>query len=418
MNPTAIESHLRLVLYQWAIIIAIAWGFGRLFKSIAQPLAVGEIAAGLLLGPSGLGAIWPAHWPVLFPVETQQSLQLLAKIGLIFLLFQVGMEFDFQHLKTSSRPVMAVSVLGLLAPAALGLMVGPWLHRSFAPETHFFGFQLFVCIALAISALPIMGRILIEMGLERTPMAAIAISAAALDDVAGWVLLAVATALVTSAFHGGHVVAQIGGLTVFAVVVLKVVGPVLIRLWRRFGDAGDGQHMSAGFLAALLVALLLCCITTNVLGVFSIFGAFALGVSLHTERELVAAWRRTFARFVIVALVPVFFTNTGLRTEIGALQTPLAWAGCAVVLAAAVAGKLGGCWVGARVTGLSGRESACIAALMNTRALMGLVAINIGADLGLLPKSLFTMFVIMALVTTVMTAPLLQLWLPKPLPKT
>jgi Kef-type K+ transport system membrane component KefB len=130
--------------------------------------------------------------------------------------------------------------------------------------------------------------------------------------------------------------------------------------------------------------------------------------------ELVAAWRRMFSRFVLVALVPVFFTNTGLRTEIGALQTPVAWIGCGVVLFAAVAGKLGGCWLGGKLTGLTGRDSACVAALMNTRALMGLVAINIGADLGLLPKSLFTMFVIMALLTTVMTAPLLKWWLPKP----
>lgn len=414
MNPTAIESHLRLVLYQWVIIIAVAWTFGRLFKSLGQPLAVGEIAAGLLLGPSGLGAIWPAEWPVLFPAETQQSLQLLAKLGLIFLLFQVGMEFDFRHVKTSSRAVLAVSLMGLLAPAGLGVAVGPWLHRTFAPDTHFFGFQLFVCIALSISALPIMGRILIEMGLERTRIAAIAISAAAFDDVVGWIMLAVATALVTSAFSGWHLAVQVGALAVFFLVVQKGLGPALVWIWRRSRDPADSQLMSSGFLAVLLIALMLCCLATNTLGVFSIFGAFALGVSLHGEVELVAAWRRMFSRFVLVALVPVFFTNTGLRTEIGALQTPIAWIGCGVVLFAAVAGKLGGCWLGGKLTGLTGRDSACVAALMNTRALMGLVAINIGADLGLLPKSLFTMFVIMALLTTVMTAPLLKWWLPKP----
>jgi Kef-type K+ transport system membrane component KefB len=137
-----------------------------------------------------------------------------------------------------------------------------------------------------------------------------------------------------------------------------------------------------------------------------------LGVSLHREVKLVAAWRRTLSRFVLVALVPVFFTNTGLRTEIGALETPVAWWGCVVVLAAAIVGKLGGCWLGGRWTGLSARDAAGVAALMNTRGLMGLVAINVGADLGLLPRSLFTIFVIMALVTTVMTAPLLKCWLP------
>lgn len=413
MNPTAIESHLRLVLYQWVIIIAVAWTFGRLFKSMGQPHCVGEIAAGLLLGPSGLGALWPADWPILFPAETQQSLQLMGKIGLIFFLFQVGMEFDFKHLKTSSRTVLAVSLLGLLAPAIIGLAVGPWLHRSFAPDTPFFGFQFFVCIALAISALPVMGRILIEMGLERSQLAVIAIGAAAVDDAAGWILLAVATALVTAVFSGWHLVLQIGALALFLLIVQKALGPALIWIWRRSGSQADGQHMSSGFLAVLLIALMLCCLATNSLGVFSIFGGFALGVSLHSEVDLVAAWRRMFSRFVLVALVPVFFTNTGLRTEIGALQSSVAWLGCAVVLVAAVAGKLGGCWLGARWTGLGGREAACVAALMNTRGLMGLVAINIGADLGLLPKSLFTVFVIMALLTTAMTAPLLKLWLPR-----
>lgn len=414
MNPTAIESHLRLVLYQWVIIIAVAWTFGRLFKAIGQPHAVGEIAAGLLLGPSGLGAIWPAEWPVLFPAETQQSLQLMGKIGLIFFLFQVGMEFDFKHLRTSSRTVMAVSLLGVLAPAVLGIAVGPWLHRTFASETPFFGFQFFVCIALAISALPVMGRILIEMGLERSQTAVIAIGAAAIDDAVGWILLAAATALVTAAFSGWLLALQIVALAIFLLVVQKALGPALVWLWRRSGNPDDGQQMSSGFLAVLLIALMLCCLATNSLGVFSIFGAFALGVSLHSEMELVAAWRRMFSRFVLVALVPVFFTNTGLRTEIGALQSPIAWLGCAVVMAAAVGGKLGGCWLGAKWTGLNGREAACVAALMNTRGLMGLVAINIGADLGLLPKSLFTVFVVMALLTTAMTAPLLKLWLPKP----
>jgi Kef-type K+ transport system membrane component KefB len=227
-------------------------------------------------------------------------------------------------------------------------------------------------------------------------------------------MLAVATALVTSAFSGWHLAVQVGALAVFFLVVQKGLGPALVWIWRRSRDPADSQLMSSGFLAVLLIALMLCCLATNTLGVFSIFGAFALGVSLHGEVELVAAWRRMFSRFVLVALVPVFFTNTGLRTEIGALQTPVAWIGCGVVLFAAVAGKLGGCWLGGKLTGLTGRDSACVAALMNTRALMGLVAINIGADLGLLPKSLFTMFVIMALLTTVMTAPLLKWWLPKP----
>lgn len=454
MNPLAIESHLKLVLVQWMIIMAVAWLMGRLGRRLGQPLAVGEIAGGLLLGPSFLGWLWPAAQHALFPAETSQSLQLLAKLGLILLMFQVGMEFDFGHLTTRSRTVVAVSLMGITAPLVLGLVIGPWLHREFAPETNRFGFLLFVCIALAISALPIMGRILLEWRLERTALGAVAISSAALDDITGWILLGVATALVTAQFAWGPLLAQLAGIAVFFAVLQWGVGPALRRFWRcsfcvppedpRGQSAGrllactfglrsprlpnddcpgrdtcgleprspDVSQVPATFLAVLLVVLFGCAVTTNLLGIFSIFGAFLLGVALHREVTLVKAWRERFRDFVLVALVPIFFTNTGLRTEVGSLATWQAWAGCAVVLAAAVAGKLGGCYWGARLTGQSRREAACVAALMNTRALMGLVAINIGYDLGLLTRPLFTMFVIMALVTTVMTGPLLRWWLP------
>jgi Sodium/hydrogen exchanger family len=181
------------------------------------------------------------------------------------------------------------------------------------------------------------------------------------------------------------------------------------------GAGGDGSGMSAWYLALLLMVLFACCLMTNLLGVFAIFGAFLLGVALHEELSLVKAWRDQFMGLVLVALVPIFFTNTGLHTEIGVLKTPAAWLGFSLVMLMAVAGKLGGCYLGARYTGQPVRESACVAALMNTRALMGLVAINVGLDLGLLTRELFTMFVIMALLTTAMTEPLLRWWLPRQL---
>lgn len=410
MNPTAIEGHLKLVLLQWIVIIAVAWVMGRLARKVGQPLAVGEIAGGLLLGPSVLGALWPEGMQGLFPAETQQSLQLLAKLGLILLLFQVGMEFDFGHLASRSRTVTAVSLAGIIAPMLGGLLIGPWLHRTFAPETPRLGFQLFICIALSISALPIMGRILLELKLERTVLGAMAVSSAAIDDVIGWILLAVATALVTSGFDVSKLAFQVVGVTALFIVLLKLIGPWLRQLWRKWTTAE--QPLPPGFLALLLIVLFACCLVTAKLGVFSIFGAFLLGVALHQETGLVRAWREKFADFVLVALVPIFFTNTGLRTEIGALQNSTAWLGCAAVMAVAVVGKLGGCWLGARLTGQTNREAACVGALMNTRALMGLVAINIGLELGLLTRELFTMFVIMALLTTVMCTPLLRWWLP------
>ena len=397
------------------IIIAAAWAFGRLGKRFGQPLAVGEIAAGIILGPSVLGLVWPADWPVLFPVETQQSLQLLGKLGLVFLLFQVGMEFDYGHLRTRSRTVLAVSALGMIAPFLCGLAIGPWLHDRFAPETPRFGFQFFLCIALSISALPIMGRILLELKLERTAIGAMSISSAAIDDVIGWILLGLASALVTTNFDLGHLLLQLAGILAFFLLLQKIIGPALRRLWRKNVTDASGNQLPLSFLALMLITLFASGLVTHALGIFVIFGAFLFGVSLHQETGLVKAWRDRFSDVVFVAFVPIFFTNTGLNTRIGSLATPEAWLACGLVLLAAVAGKLGGCYLGARATGQLPREAGCIAALMNTRALMALVAINVGLELKLLTPALFTMLVIMALLTTAMCGPLLRWWLPREL---
>jgi len=415
VNPEAIENHLKFVLLQWMIIIAVAWFFGRLGRRFGQPLAVGEIFAGILLGPSALGLIWPKDWPPLFPADTQQSLQLLGKLGIILLLFQVGMEFDFGHFRTKSKTVISVSLAGILAPVVGGLCVGRWLHEHFAAQTNFLGFQLFVCIALSITALPILGRILLEMKLERTALGALAVSAAAVDDVIGWIGLAVVTALATSKFRWMPMVGQAVGVLAFFLALMYGVGPALKWFWKKTTaqrEPGSACKMPPSFLAVLLICLFGCCLVTHRLGVFLLFGAFMLGVSLHQQVDLVAAWREQFSNFVLVALVPIFFTNTGLRTELGSLNSWMTWAGCGVVLAVGAAGKLLGCWGAARATGQSARAAWSLGALMNARALMGLVAINVGYELGLLPKELFTMFVIMSLVTTAMTGPLLRLTLP------
>jgi Kef-type K+ transport system membrane component KefB len=420
MNPEAIEGHLRLVLIEWMIIVAVAWIFGRLGKRMGQPLAVGEIFAGLLLGPSALGLVWPQKWSPLFPNETQQSLQLLGKLGIILLLFQVGMEFDFGHLRNRSRTVALVSISGIVVPVIGGLCIGPWLHSHFAASANYLGFQLFICIALSITALPIMGRILLEMGLARTSMGALAISAAAIDDVVGWIGLAVVTALAQSDFQWGPVFVQTGGIIALFFFLWWVARPGIAKLWKISVPPhpnGQPPRMPASVLAVLLIAVFACAFATSQLRLFTFFGAFIMGVVLHEQVDLVRAWREQMSNFVLVALVPIFFTNTGLRTEIGSLKTLLAWVGCALVLFVASAGKLGGCYAAARVMGQGKAEAFSIAALMNTRALMGLVAINVGFDLKLLPKELFTMFVIMALLTTAMTGPILNWCLPADLRK-
>ena len=262
-----------------------------------------------------------------------------------------------------------------------------------------------------------MGRILLEMKLERTAIGAMAISTAAIDDVIGWVLLGVATALVTADFNVWHLLLQIACIAGFFLVLQKIVGPWLRKLWHKNLAGSQEKGMPNSFLALLLIALFASCLATHYLGIFVIFGAFLFGTCLHQEPGIVKAWRDRFSGVVLVAFVPIFFTNTGLNTKIGSLQTPEAWLACALVLVAAVIGKLGGCYLGARLTGQPPREAGSIAALMNTRALMALIAINVGLELKLLTPALFTMLVIMALATTAMCGPLLRWWLPKELRK-
>lgn len=419
MNPAKIEDTLKLVLVGWIVIIAAAWLMGRLCRKIGQPPAVGEIAAGLLLGPSFVGLFAPEFVSFIFPDEIKGPLALLAKLGLLLMLFQVGMEFDFSHLRDKSKVVISSSLMGILAPLAGGLAIAPWLHRTFAPDLPEFGFKLFVCIALAISALPIMGRILLEMKLERTALGATAISAAAIDDAVGWVFLGVATAIIKQGdnFTWLPFLGQVALIILYFVVLMKVVGPLLIKAWRKQCKDHNTETFTPGFLALLFCSLFVSSLITNKLGIFAIFGAFALGVALHSEPSLVKAWRERFADFVIVALVPIFFTNTGLNTKIGSFDNGTAWFACALVSLVAIAGKLGGCTLGARWAGSSWREGLSIGALMNTRALMGLIAINVGKDLGLLNDKLFTMFIIMCLLTTATTGPMLRAWLPDDLKK-
>ena len=258
---------------------------------------------------------------------------------------------------------------------------------------------------------------MLEMKLERTAIGAMCISSAAIDDVIGWLMLGVATVLATTGFEWKGFLLQVAGVVVFYLALQKIAGPALRKLWRhRMADAQE-KGMPNSFLALLLIGLFACGLITHFLGIFVIFGAFLFGTCLHQEPSLVKAWRDRFSGVVLVAFVPIFFTNTGLNTRIGSLETPEAWLACALVLIAAVAGKLGGCFIGARLTGQPPHEAGCIAALMNTRALMGLIAINVGLELKLLNSALFTMLVIMALATTAMCGPLLRWWLPKELKK-
>lgn len=417
-----LETVLYFTLLQLILILASARVFGWAARRVGQPRAVGEIVAGLALGPSLFAALAPGAFAYVFKSTDGMALSIISQVGLILLMLQVGMEFDFGHLKPRGKraAMVMVSLAGIVAPFTLGVAIG-WISAPIlAPGINPLAYTLFCGVALSITAMPILGRIMIEYDLTRTPLGAITISAAAVDDVIGWTLLAAVAAAAVGGFSLEGTGARIALLAAYVAlsffVVRKVLHALLDRVERRRADT-DGAD-GAGALDANAMALVLgfafaSAIVTFKLGVFAIFGGFIIGVLLHDRERLVAAWRLQVAPFVTVFFLPVFFTFTGLRTNVQGLDSAELWLWCAAFMALAYLGKFGGCYLGARLAGVQKNEAKAIAIMMNTRALMELVVLNVGYDLGVIPQNVFTMLVIMALVTTVTTAPLLRYWLPK-----
>ena len=419
-----VESVLLPLLWQVTLIIVAARVFATVFRKFGQPSTVGEIAAGLILGPSVLGKLAPDLFnaifhPVLEGVPLAFSDQLLrwiltsfSQFGLVMLLFLIGMEFDFKHLRVSGKSAIAVSVTGVLLPFGLGILLALILYPHVGEGLDKRGFSLFLGTAMSITAIPILGRIMMEMGITRSKIGALTISAAAVDDALGWILLATVAALVKSGLSGeqginwSHTALMLVETVVFALVMVYIARPLLSR-WVAVALNNEKRELGLNHMAILLAILFSCAIVTNLIGIFAIFGAFVLGAVLSEEHEFREAVNHKFKDFVTAFFLPIFFAFTGSRTDIGTLGTWQMWGLCGLVSLAAVVGKFGGCGVAAWLTGSKPREAACIGIMMNTRALMELVVINVGKDLGVIPDSVYCMLVIMALLTTVMTTPIL-----------
>ncbi len=416
------EQILFPILAQLVVILISARIMGYLVRFLGQPEVVGEIAAGLLLGPSFLGMWFPAIQAQIFPTIVEgvgpgilpAILTVLAQLGLLLLLFQVGLEFDFSHLKWSGMATFSISATGIVFPFGLGLLLAWFIHdrlgiRADGTVVDFLPFALFIGTAMSITALPILGRLMIEWGITRTRLATITISAAALDDAVGWIILATVAAIASSAFDPLRLIGMIGASVGFFLLMLLVVAP-LIRKWLGRLMAKSGGEVSMVALSICMVLVFMSAMVTSKIGIFAIFGAFIAGAVLSPLPGLREAVSRRLREFTTAFFLPIFFAYTGLRTNIGSLNDGYLWGICALVMAAAIGGKLLGCLLAAKVSGYPWRESMLIGVLMNTRALMELIVINAGKDLGVLPDSLFTMFVLMALVTTVMTTPLFFLF--------
>ncbi len=408
-----VEQRLFLILLQLSVIILVARLFAIFFRRLKQPMAVGELAAGLVLGPSLMGWMFPQVFALIFPPDSVsigrdvgQVLRVISQIGLVFLLFLIGLEFDFRHLRTNIRAAMGISISGIVLPLGLGIGLGHWLYPHVGETVHLQGFTLFLGTAMSITALPMLARMMKELGITPTRLGTIAITAAAVDDVAGWILLASVTAMVRANFEPIQSVIMIVKTVGFALVMIFAVRP-LLRRWLNRRLERDGGALNMNLFAILLVLLFLSAMVTSLIGIFAIFGAFLFGAILSGEGKLRESISGNLYNFVAVFFLPVFFTYTGIRTNIGLLHGPNLWLFAAAVSLVAIAGKFGGCSLAAAWSGFKRNESLCIGAMMNTRALMELIVINVGYELGVIPQSVFSMLVMMALLTTIMTTPML-----------
>jgi Kef-type K+ transport system membrane component KefB len=407
------ELLLYFVLLQLVVIVLAGRIGGQVAVRVGQIAAVGEIIIGILLGPSLFGAIAPDTFSYVFRSVPATPLTILSQIGLILLMFQIGLEFDFTHLteKRHRKVVWGVAAAGMIAPFALGYGFGWLVAPVLSPNADPVASALFVAVAFSITALPILGRMLIDLKLSRTPLGVIAISAAAINDVVGWLLLAMVTSITVSAFSTGAFTLKVALVAVFFLASWFVVRPLMLRVIRMMTKADDALPHS--LIGVLLALVFIGAMTTFQLGIFSIFGGFMMGVILFDQRELVAAWNQRIGAFVMVFFLPIFFTYTGLRTDIGGLTTATDWGWCLLLIVLATAGKFGGCYFAARAAGLPRAESGMLGIMMNTRALMELIVLNVGLDLGVISPQMFTMLVLMAIVSTVITTPALRMWMPK-----
>ena len=401
-----LKHPLAILLAQIVTIIIVARFFGWIFRKIGQPSVIGEILAGIVLGPSLVGAYFPEFSAALFPFESLGNLQFLSQIGLILFMFVVGMELDLKVLKNKANEAVVISHASIVIPFALGIGLAYFIYHKFAPEgVKFLSFSLFLGIAMSITAFPVLARIVQERGIHKTRLGAIVITCAAADDITAWCLLAVVIAIVKAGTFVSSLYIILLAL-LYVLTMLFVVKPFL----KRIGDLySSTENLSKPVVAIFFLTLILSSYATEIIGIHALFGAFMTGVIMPD----ISKFRNVFIEKVedvsLILLLPLFFVFTGLRTQIGLINDPYLWKVTGFIILVAVVGKFFGSALAAKFVGQNWRDSLTIGALMNTRGLMELVVLNIGLDLKVLTPEVFTMMVIMALVTTFMTGPALDL---------
>lgn len=395
-----------LLLLQIITIIVVARLFGWVFKKIGQPMVIGEILAGIVLGPSLLGSYLPDVSSFLFPASSLGNLNILSQIGLILFMFVIGMELNLRVLKNKAHDAVVISHASIIIPFSLGVGLAYFIYTGHAPEhVHFSSFALFIGISMSITAFPVLARIIQERGIHKTKMGSVLIMCAAADDITAWCMLAVVIAIVKA---GSFLSAlyTIAFAVSYVIFMIKFVKPFLNRVGELYQS---DKNLSKNLVSIFFLILLLSSFFTEIIGIHALFGAFMAGVVMPDNMRFRSMFIEKIEDIALVLFLPLFFVISGLRTEIGLINDWELWEITGLIILIAIVGKFVGSAVAAKFVGQNWRDSLTIGALMNTRGLMELVVLNIGYDLGVLNSEIFAMMVIMALVTTFMTGPSLNL---------
>ena len=399
-----LQQPLSILLLQVIAIIVAARLVGRLFLKMGQPAVIGEMVAGILLGPSLLGALFPAVQSFLFPASSMGLLRTLSQLGVILFMFVVGLDLNVQHLRLKAHTAVLVSHASIMAPFLLGIGLSLLIYTSLASaNVSFTAFALFIGVAMSITAFPVLARIIEERQLTKTYLGSTAIACAAVDDVTAWCMLAIVVAIAKANGLVGSLMTILSTL-LFIGVMLFLIKPQAERLLGERFNNGNKR-----LVALILVIVFTSSLFTEVIGIHALFGAFLAGVIMPSHEGLRNFLRERIEIFSAGFLLPLFFAFTGLRTQVGLLDDWLSWLMCIAIIGVAIAGKLGGSMIASRWTGMTWHDSFSIGALMNTRGLVELIVLNLGYDLGILPPKIFGMMVLMALTTTFMAGPLLSL---------
>lgn len=404
-GPSAGADTLLHVLLALVVVIVAARACGALCRRIHQPPVIGEVVAGIVLGPSLLGHLSPNAMSYLLPPTVAPYLSVIAQIGVILFMFLVGLELDPGKLKQRTHATVAISHASILVPFVMGSALALWLYPQLSTsDVPFTVFALFLGVSLSVTAFPVLARILTDRGIHKTHMGTVALTCAAVDDVSAWCLLAFVTAVAQAKVSGAFVTFLLAGL--YLGFMLVVVRPLVVRAVRA---QELRKSVSQGAIAVVVVGLLLSTLATEAIGIHAIFGAFLLGALIPHDSRLAVELTHKLEDLVVVLFLPAFFAFTGMRTQIGLVDGSSEWLLCGAILATASLGKFGGSFVAARVSGFGRRDAAALGILMNTRGLMELIVLNVGLDLGILSPTLFAMLVVMAIVTTLATTPILHL---------